>query len=227
MALRGPEGGGDAPVQDRCAREASGRWLHELGLTRLQPGPVHPQKDPEAEAAFKKLRRSGQGRAPLPQAAAGRPVEIWFQDEARVGQKGGHAPIWAPVGSRPRMVRDNRHVSAYIFGAICPDRAGGVAMIMPYANAQAMNLQLQEINAEVGRAPMPSGLRRSRLASKRQETCRPRQHRLVAPAALLTRTESHGERLGLPAAEQTAPRSGTATSRSSTPAKAPVPDQQP
>jgi transposase len=31
-----------------------GRWLHELGLTRLQPRPVHPRKDPEAEAAFKK-----------------------------------------------------------------------------------------------------------------------------------------------------------------------------
>jgi hypothetical protein len=24
---------------------------------------------------------------------AGQPVEIWFQDEARVGQKGGHAYI--------------------------------------------------------------------------------------------------------------------------------------
>ena len=31
-----------------------GRWLHELRLTRLQPRPVHPQKDPEAEEAFKK-----------------------------------------------------------------------------------------------------------------------------------------------------------------------------
>ncbi len=31
-----------------------GRWLHELGLTRLQPRPVHPKKDAEAEAAFKK-----------------------------------------------------------------------------------------------------------------------------------------------------------------------------
>jgi transposase len=31
-----------------------GRWLHELGLTRLQPRPVHPQKDPEAEVIFKK-----------------------------------------------------------------------------------------------------------------------------------------------------------------------------
>ena len=30
------------------------RWLHELGLTRLQPRPVHPQKDLEAETTFKK-----------------------------------------------------------------------------------------------------------------------------------------------------------------------------
>jgi len=31
-----------------------GKWLHELGLTRLQPRPVHPKKDPEAETTFKK-----------------------------------------------------------------------------------------------------------------------------------------------------------------------------
>ena len=31
-----------------------GKWLHQLGLTRLQPRPVHPKKDPAAETAFKK-----------------------------------------------------------------------------------------------------------------------------------------------------------------------------
>ena len=31
-----------------------GKWLHQLGLVRLQPRPVHPKKDPEAETAFKK-----------------------------------------------------------------------------------------------------------------------------------------------------------------------------
>ena len=47
------------------------------------------------------------------------------------------------------MVRDNRHVSTYIFGAICPERGVGAAMIMPYANAEAMNAHLKEISAEV------------------------------------------------------------------------------
>lgn len=31
-----------------------GRWLHELGLTRLQPRPSHPKKIAEAEETFKK-----------------------------------------------------------------------------------------------------------------------------------------------------------------------------
>jgi len=31
-----------------------GKWLCDLGLTRLQPRPVHPKKVPEAEATFKK-----------------------------------------------------------------------------------------------------------------------------------------------------------------------------
>jgi len=31
-----------------------GEWLHDLGLRRLQPRPVHPKKDAEAEKAFKK-----------------------------------------------------------------------------------------------------------------------------------------------------------------------------
>jgi transposase len=31
-----------------------GKWLHQLGLSRVQPRPSHPQKDPDAETAFKK-----------------------------------------------------------------------------------------------------------------------------------------------------------------------------
>jgi hypothetical protein len=46
-------------------------------------------------------------------------------------------------------VRDNRHTSAYLFGAICPDRAVG-ALIMPYANSQAMNEHLKEITMRWG-----------------------------------------------------------------------------
>ena len=67
----------------------------------------------------------------------------------RVGQKGGHAYVWAATGSRPLMVRDNRHDSAYIFGAICPARGAGAAIVMPAANSEAMNEYLKELATQV------------------------------------------------------------------------------
>ena len=82
-------------------------------------------------------------------SVGGTPIEIWFQDEARVGQKGGHTYVWAPVGARPLMVRDNRHDSAYLFGAICPARGVGAAIIMASANSAAMNEHLKEIATQV------------------------------------------------------------------------------
>lgn len=74
---------------------------------------------------------------------------MWFQDEARVGQKGSLEYIWAPVGSRPPMVRDNRHDSAYLFGAICHARMTGAAIIMPTVSTEAMNQHLKEISTQV------------------------------------------------------------------------------
>jgi transposase len=35
-------------------RSTVGKWLHQLNLTRLQPRPIHPKKDPTAEETFKK-----------------------------------------------------------------------------------------------------------------------------------------------------------------------------
>ena len=88
-------------------------------------------------------------KAALPPQAAGKPLEVWFQDEARVGQKGTLTRIWARKGSRPRKPRDTRYEWAYIFGAGCPARAIGTAIVMPYADTEAMNQHLAAIAARV------------------------------------------------------------------------------
>ncbi len=76
-------------------------------------------------------------------------VEVWFQDEARVGQQGSLSYVWAPIGSRPPMVRDTRRDSVYLFGAICPERAVGAAVILPAVSIEGMNLHLEEISSQV------------------------------------------------------------------------------
>jgi hypothetical protein len=85
----------------------------------------------------------------LPDAAAGQPLEIWFQDEARIGQKGTLTRLWAKRGSRPAAPRDQRYEWAYLFGAVCPAREKGAALVLPFADAEAMNQHLGEISRHV------------------------------------------------------------------------------
>ncbi len=79
------------------------------------------------------------------------PVEVWFQDEARIGQKNAHTRIWARKGTRPRMPADQRYNNAYLFGAVCPVRDTGAALMLPWANTNTMNLHLKEISRTVAR----------------------------------------------------------------------------
>jgi DDE superfamily endonuclease len=85
----------------------------------------------------------------LPERARGKPIEVWFQDEARVGQQGTLTRVWARRGTRPRAPRDRRYAWAYLFGAVCPERAAGAALVLPYANTEAMRLHLTEISRRV------------------------------------------------------------------------------
>jgi DDE superfamily endonuclease len=84
--------------------------------------------------------------AAIPEQARDKPIEIWWQDEARVGQQGTLTRVWSQRGSRPRAVRDHRFTSAYLFGAVCPARGTGAAVIMPHVNIEAMNEHLAEIS---------------------------------------------------------------------------------
>jgi transposase len=69
LVLKGPDPEKDKVVRWRCVdllaevkqrfsvevhESTIGKWLRALGLARLQPRPVHPKKDPAAEAAVKK-----------------------------------------------------------------------------------------------------------------------------------------------------------------------------
>ena len=77
--------------------------------------------------------------------APGTPVEVWFQDEMRVGQKNKLTRRWARRGTRPSAPKDQRTASAYIFGAICPARGEGAGLVLPRCTTEGMSLHLTEI----------------------------------------------------------------------------------
>ena len=124
------------------------KLLHALDLSWQTPRPQHPDSDAAGQAAFKKSSGRCSTRIAAEQPAAER-LEVWFLDEARVGLKGRMTRRWFLRGQRPRMVKDLRYRSAYIFGAVCPERDTGVALVLPEVSTTGMNLLWQEIASQV------------------------------------------------------------------------------
>ena len=109
------------------AKQTLSRELRAMGYRKLSARPRHHAQAEGAIETFKKVsprvwRRSREKKARLPT------IEIWFADEARVGQKNKITRRWAKRGTRPSAQRDQRTASTYIFGAVCPREGKGAAL---------------------------------------------------------------------------------------------------
>src|SRR4051794_35907287 len=145
-----PAGPDRGPLRGPAARALGRQGPAPAGLH----APLGPPEAPEGGRGGARGVQEGFAdlvREALPEHARGKPVEVWFLDEARVGRQGTLTRVWARRGTRPRAPRDRRHRWAYLFGAVCPERAAGAALVLPYADAAATGLHL----AEIGRAVAP------------------------------------------------------------------------
>jgi transposase len=79
-------------------------------------------------------------------------VEVWLQDEARVGQQGTLTRVWAERGSRPSAVKQTEYEWAYPFAAVNPATGASSALVAPTVNTQYMNEHLRFIAREAGPA---------------------------------------------------------------------------
>ncbi len=103
------------------------------------PGP--PAKGRPSAGA---LQKRGLGDI-LKAAAAAHPdkrLQPWFQDEARVGNKGRVCHRWWRRGERAPGTRQIGYQWAYIFSAVRPDTGDDVTLVLPSVNAKVMDLFL-------------------------------------------------------------------------------------
>jgi DDE superfamily endonuclease len=104
---------------------------------RIRRSPIHnsPRRDPL--------------RDPRRQPSIVLTGEVSCEDEARIGQENGQVRQWARRGTRPRQPAGQRYDNAYLFGGICPARGVGAALALPHADADMMQLHLDEISRNV------------------------------------------------------------------------------
>src|ERR1700690_3140021 len=126
-------------------------------------------------------------------------IEVWFADEARIGQKNKITRRWAKRGTRPSAPTDQRTASAYIFGPFCPNHGKGAALILPRCNTEAMNLHLAEKRRSDRAGRTRGASRRSgRLASVGPARHAAQRH-LDPVVGEMSAAQSAGKRLAVPA----------------------------
>jgi transposase len=121
--------------------------LHRLGFSSLMPRPQHKDADEELQAIFEEVIVD-QIQA-IQEAHPGEQVQVWFEDEARFGQQGTLARVWARRGSRPRRVRQAQYTSLYVLTAVCAATGGASGLISPVLNAGVINLFLEQFGREL------------------------------------------------------------------------------
>jgi len=77
-------------------------------------------------------------------------VEVWFQDEARIGQQGTLTNVWGLRGSRPTAVKQTEYEWLYLFAAVNPVTGASSALIAPSVNTSYMNEHLRFISEAAG-----------------------------------------------------------------------------
>jgi transposase len=84
----------------------------------------------------------------LQQAYPEAQIELWGQDEHRIGLKPILRRVWARKGSRVRAVVRPRYQWMYLYGFVQPESGKTSWLLMPTVNAQAFSLALAAFSQE-------------------------------------------------------------------------------
>ncbi len=82
-------------------------------------------------------------------AHPGERVEVWFEDEARFGQKGSLTTVWADRGSRPRAPKQTAYANLHVLTAVCPATGRAEGLVTPILNASVVQTFLDQLSATI------------------------------------------------------------------------------
>jgi transposase len=77
-------------------------------------------------------------------------VELWAEDEARLGLKPVIRRVWAPVGKRPIAQLKRGYEWTYVYGFVRPESGEVYWLVLPTANVELFSMALREFAKEVG-----------------------------------------------------------------------------
>ena len=82
-------------------------------------------------------------------------IELWCEDEHRLGLKPIIRKVWSPIGERPTVKVHQRYEWSYLYSFVRPKSGevhflGSLLLILPTVNARVFSLALEHFAREVG-----------------------------------------------------------------------------
>lgn len=87
----------------------------------------------------------------LKDAHPGEDIEIWSQDEHRIGLKPVIRRMWILEGERPTVKVNHRFTWTYLYGFVCPFTGDTHLLILPYVNVDVFNIALESFSEYVNK----------------------------------------------------------------------------
>ena len=81
----------------------------------------------------------------------GKKVELWLQDEMRIGQRGTVARVWSKKNVRIRREKQQGFEYMYLYGAVSPATGNAVGLVMPSSNMYCMEIFLKELSKKISK----------------------------------------------------------------------------
>jgi transposase len=74
---------------------------------------------------------------------------VWFEDEARFGQKGALTTVWAERGSRPGAPKQTAYANLHVLTAVCPATGRAEGLVAPKLDAGVVQTFLEQLSAAI------------------------------------------------------------------------------
>src|SRR4051812_48705367 len=142
-------------IEQRRERLEEGSCPTGLGVS--EEGAYEPSGSQALERPGSRLRRARSFQKSLPERLreirkaypGAQEVELWAEDEARLGLKPVMRRVWAPVGKRPVARFKRGYEWTYLYGFVRPESGEVYWLILPTVNTELFSMALYEFAREV------------------------------------------------------------------------------
>jgi transposase len=121
-------------------------WLRALGFSLKVPRPRHPEAA-DGPAQRRWVQRLSERVRALRRGDPGKAVEVWVEDEARLGLKPVARRVWTLKGQRPVSNGRQRFGAVYVYGFAEPLTGRNRCLVLPKADAEHMGRALADFAA--------------------------------------------------------------------------------